>query len=117
MPFQGVRKLTFWEDVSKIDFFLVTGTYNNTRAVEFLEAQIGKGYDWYGILRFLPRWRKDNDRWFCSELAFEALRRAGITLLRDIPATKVTPGGLASSPYLTQISGETLKSKIQKMTL
>lgn len=117
MPFIGVRRRPFWTDISDIDFFVVTGVYNNTRAVEFLDAQLGAGYDWFGILRFLPRWRKSNDRWFCSELVFEALRRSGITLLRGIPATKVTPGALACSPFLTQISGETLRAKIQKAIL
>lgn len=112
MPFKGVRKRKFWSDISDIDFFVVTGAYRNLTAVNFIEDQIGKGYDWFGVLRFIPRWRKSNNRWFCSELIYEAMRRAGLTMLRDIPASKVSPGLLSQSPYLTQISGETLKKKL-----
>jgi hypothetical protein len=103
IPFRGVRRREFWPDISGIDFYSV-----ETRTIPvltFLNLQLGKTYDYFGVLRFLPRWRK-NDRgssWFCSELAFEAARLGGVYLLRGIPPEKVSPGVLALSPHLTPL--------------
>ena len=76
------------------------------RVRDFLLSQQGKGYDWSGALSFItrPRRRQNNqDRWFCSELVFEAFRAGGINLLMRIPAHKVYPGLLAYSPLLAHV--------------
>ena len=68
---------------------------------DFLIAQIGKPYDYAGILGFLTASKTENpNRWFCSELLFAALKQAKVNLLARIPAWKVTPGLLALSPLL-----------------
>jgi hypothetical protein len=115
MPFKGVIKHDFWSDTSHLDFFIVTGPYENRRAAAYLNANIGRQYDWLGVLRFLPRWRKSNDRVFCSELIFSALRFAGIELLRGVPPEKVSPGLLACSPYLHPISVSSVFSQYPKL--
>ena len=68
---------------------------------DFLIAQIGKPYDYAGILGFLTASKTENpDRWFCSELIFAACKAAKVDLLKRIFAWKVSPGLLAYSPVL-----------------
>lgn len=98
-----------------VDCYTIEGmTGERARAIRaFLAAQVGKRYDWRGILRFGFKTiiRADNqDRWFCSELVFAACQAAGIELLARTPAWKVYPGLLACSPLLrlreTRVCGE-----------
>lgn len=62
---------------------------------EFLYAQDDKKYDFSAIFGFATgrNWRED-DSWFCSELATAAGCYAGI--LADVEANKVTPGMCAT---------------------
>ena len=103
-PFKGVRARHFWSDISGIDFFAVRET-SAVRIFDFINSQLGQKYDYAGVLRFLPRWRKrgDSRRWFCSEFVFEAIRRGGIYLLRETCAEKVSPGMLSMSPHLEKL--------------
>ena len=58
-------------------------------------------YDWAGLLGLLLRTDLEKQtRFFCSELVYSALSYAGVHLLRDIPAYKVTPACLLRSPLL-----------------
>ncbi len=63
-------------------------------AVNYARSQIGKGYDYAGVMlfSFAPRWN-DETRWFCSELTAAALQHAGII---NIPKSlwRVSPGNL-----------------------
>lgn len=55
----------------------VDGRVLNT-VMRFIEEQEGKKYDWSGILlnQFFASARKDDqDKWFCSEIVAEILRR------------------------------------------
>lgn len=71
------------------------------RAETFMRKQLGKKYDVRGILGFLRHRDIENqERWFCSELVFEAFRQAGVELLARVPAFKVSPGDLNQSPRL-----------------
>ena len=66
----------------------------------FLRSQLGAGYDWLGVLRFLSGANRDNyARWFCSELVAEACERAGRPLL-SADAWRVSPSVLAWSTEL-----------------
>jgi len=91
---------------TEVDLYLVAGmTGERARLITaFLKAKEGKPYDYWGVVKFITR-RKETpsgqDRWFCSELVFSALRAAGIELLMRIPAYQVYPGMLAYSPLLT----------------
>lgn len=65
----------------------------------FLYGQIGKGYDFKGIMGFATSSDiHSKDRWFCSELVFAAALHAGIILLERIEAHKVSPGLLHCTP-------------------
>ena len=101
VPIKGVRKLPAakynWKDV---DVFTADG-YNEPSVWAFLESQLGKPYDYLGVLRFLPRWKEGvfSDRWFCSELFHVAVPG----LLERIPAVKVSPTALSYSPRLRKV--------------
>lgn len=65
----------------------------------FIESQIGKKYDFWGILGFLRR--KDLQRgesWFCSELFAAGCEKAGITLLNNLTPSQTSPSMITRSP-------------------
>lgn len=70
----------------------------------FLDRQVGAGYDYRQVFRFVTRipgvHRSSVDRWFCSELVYAAFRSAGVELLTHTAAHEVTPGLLARTPAL-----------------
>ncbi len=69
---------------------------------EFAESQIGKPYDWLGILGFVlfnPNIESKN-RWFCSELVFAAFKKAGVELLKNTHPSEVSPRLFLKSPLL-----------------
>jgi uncharacterized protein YycO len=69
----------------------------------FLRRQIGRKYDYLGIIRFLAGINRDNEnRWFCSELVAEACELAGRPLLKT-DAWKISPESLAWSTELVQV--------------
>jgi len=69
---------------------------------EFLQRQLGKPYDWLGILGFPLRSLKleRKDRWFCSELVFTAFKQAGVALLKNTHPSEVSPRLFLKSPLL-----------------
>lgn len=52
-------------------------------AVEFLDSQLGKGYDWTGIMSypFQRNWQEDT-KWSCSELAAKAASAGNRDIVR-----------------------------------
>lgn len=71
------------------------------RAAEWARTQIGKPYDWSGIVGLVARrdWHNPG-RWFCSELVAAAFEQAGRPLLNVQQLDRVTPRDLSLSPYL-----------------
>jgi len=72
------------------------------RIEDFLQQQLGKPYDWLGILGFpLRNWKLERkNRWFCSELVFTAFKQAGIELLKNTHPSEVSPRLFLKSPLL-----------------
>lgn len=71
-------------------------------AVAFCESQLGMGYDWRSVFKFLTRTAaKENGKWFCSELVFKALEKTFRRVLQ-MSAEYVNPGHLAASPLLVR---------------
>jgi uncharacterized protein YycO len=98
----GVRVTTLrsWKDV---DVFEVDVTLEQRQKIhEFLEGELGCGYDYWGIWGFVSRQpRRSNKKWFCSELVAAAFEEAGISLLgNNTPSWAVSPAMLATSPLL-----------------
>lgn len=100
----GVRRkvLTDWTGITA--YAVPSATAKQWKQAEaFARNEIGKGYDYWAIIRFISRASMpDNDRWFCSELVFAALESAGIHLLERVEASAVSPGVLAYSPLLKE---------------
>lgn len=52
---------------------------------EFMKAQEGKKYDWFGVFGYIDSSIKENkERWYCSELCYCGLLEAGIMLYNRI---------------------------------
>lgn len=83
-------------------FSLAHATIGQWAQIEtFARAELGAGYDYRNIFRFVTRTTSGHDtRWFCSELVFAAVASAGIKLLERIEPWAVSPGDLALSPIL-----------------
>lgn len=99
----GVRKaqVTNWENIDK---FEVISPVNWPLALAFAERQIGKGYDYLQVLRFVSRRGGKLDyKWFCSELVFAAILAGGVRLLRTEEPWRISPGHLALSPLLEPV--------------
>lgn len=102
-PFQGVRvrKLTP-KDWQRIHAYEVPGMTGRQweGCIDFARSQCGAGYDWRNVFRFVSRIpARQNHRWFCSELVFEAIAKVYLRILQ-MDAAYVNPGHLAASPYL-----------------
>ena len=67
-----------------------------------LKSQVGKPYDWFGILGFLfHRDWQNEDRWFCSELIAWAFDKVGTRILADsVRKSRVSPEHLLMSPMI-----------------
>jgi uncharacterized protein YycO len=101
----GVRRKTI-TDFRDVDAFIVPGMTEVQwkDAFKFAAAQVGLGYDYRSVARFVTRVSaKENGRWFCSELVFAALQYSGVELLHRITAAEVAPGHLALSPLIQPI--------------
>ena len=69
------------------------------RVLDFLKAQVGKPYDFNGIVGILfHRDWQDDARWFCSELIAAAFAFDGRPLLRATRLGRITPTILEMSP-------------------
>lgn len=68
------------------------------KAENFLYDQLGKKYDFIGVLRFITRRpATDEGRWFCSELATEVAGAVGRPLFFNTKSWEVPPGWVPRS--------------------
>ena len=98
-----VRLRSRLEDWSNVEAYDVEGmdAAQWSMAMAWAHRQIGKKYDFGGVFRFLTRRRKDQDeKWFCSELVFQAVKEGGVDLLSRIKGAQVSPVVLSFSPLL-----------------
>ena len=85
-----------------VDVFDVPGI-DSDLAWDFALEQVGKPYDYRGILKFVSRTPyATNGKWFCSELAAAACAAGGVELLR-IPAHESSPRDVAASPMIEHV--------------
>jgi len=84
-----------------IDMYEIIDTVDWIAVEEFLLAQVGKPYDWRMVWGFVTHRRRETagsrDKWFCSELAFQALQVGGFNLFRNTEPYEVSPGLLGRS--------------------
>ncbi len=61
--------------------------------LEWIKSQIGSGYDWAGVFLLGINSNTHNvNKWFCSEVCAEMLKRLGVSLKLD--SNQYTPAGL-----------------------
>jgi uncharacterized protein YycO len=99
---KGVR-ITELTDYADVEVFRVPSMSDEQwdKAIAFACAEVGKGYDYWGVIRFVSRrLLPTTERWFCSELVFAAIRAAGVNLLQNVHPEQVAPGAIALSPYV-----------------
>lgn len=73
-------------DLPAIDWFM------ERRMMDWCMTQVGRKYDWRGVLHFVSPCKQDQRRWFCSEICTAALQRVG--LLGHVPPWQVSPNSL-----------------------
>lgn len=105
-PFKGVREIALRKVLEEATAYKHYKIMGSRLVWAFLQQQVGKGYDWAGIVAHVARWRKIQwrDAWTCSELIASAFEFADQPLLRGDPS-RVTPETLRSSRLL-QFIGE-----------
>lgn len=112
-PGTGVRRrILSLDDEARIDAYDVAGLTEQgyKQALAFAKSQLGKKYDWRGVLRFVDKLpARENDKWFCSELVHKSLSTAGVRLLERIPSAEVSPAMVAWSPLLVHVPDWTVK--------
>lgn len=93
-----VRSPTYASFRRKRQFATTLSTVQETEFWKAANGQIGKPYDWTGIVNFIVDrdWRSPG-HWFCSELVAWCFEQAGVPLLRIAGADKVTPRDLTTS--------------------
>jgi uncharacterized protein YycO len=100
---------------TQIDIFSIPRMTNSQRMEidRYLFLQVGMKYDWAGVFKFLPRVSsaETNNKWFCSELIFEACQKANLNLLERIPPYKVYPGMVVISPLLAFVGTHIVENK------
>ena len=59
--------------------FIEIPSKNAENMVKFIESQLGKKYDWLGILlsQIIPLGEENPNRWFCSEICSAAVKKGG----------------------------------------
>ena len=78
----GVRYCEYTEDRPADAFYMEVPADTINLFVTWLDQQVGKAYDYLGLLGFLWRSNKyqNPNKWFCSELAATAFKVAGYHL-------------------------------------
>jgi uncharacterized protein YycO len=106
IQFHGVRKRQANIKDDPCDIFEVQGMTSDQWAQVFAlaEAEIGCGYDYRSIFRFITRTKAGSpNRWFCSEFVFDLFQKVDVNLLARIKPWAVSPGHLALPPRLMEI--------------
>lgn len=78
-----------WDEMKTVE----VDVPNRTKAIVFLDQQVGKKYDWLALiaLPFRTTWQSPH-KWFCSELGAKALSCGGKPF--RFPFYRVTPAHL-----------------------
>lgn len=70
---------------------------------EVLERELGKGYDYRGVIKFISRRaHKEDDAWFCSEYVAYASRAINRPLFERTEDWELKPSDIPRSPLLVE---------------
>lgn len=102
-----VRRPVLQRDLDQDIFVTDVPDQPNPHIVEWLDQQVGKGYDYTMVLRFISRRsasRATLGKWFCSELVFAAYIQWGLPLFSDfVEPWMVSPNDLAWTPLARKL--------------
>lgn len=91
-----VRPPDYEKWAKRVVFELDARSDQEQRYYDFLNAQLGKGYDHLAIVGFITgRSWTETDTWICSELQAAALMGAGLCSKLYLTANQITPTMLA----------------------
>lgn len=94
---RGVSRTTLFEFRKRypVSDVVAVNIFNTYSIRKWLNSQIGKDYDYGGLIGFLDAHRdwEEPSKWFCSELIAEALVREGI-IHPKVRSSRVTPNDL-----------------------
>lgn len=94
-----VKTLTDWDGVEAFGVQGMTGDMWDD-AIDFALSQVGKGYDYRNVWRFVSRRPAAiNNKWFCSELVCESLRQVSCGIVR-CPTPEIFPSMIGWSPLV-----------------
>lgn len=101
VPFKGCRKtrLKNVEGITPMQF-KHGAVFDVELARTYLDAELGTGYDYVGVLSFLIGLKPNSKRMFCSEYVFNAVSVGGINLQERTEGRLLRPDQLAMSPVL-----------------
>lgn len=90
-----IRPWNYIKPICEVQYDIETTKEQEEEFWKFVNAQIGKPYDWTAIVAFVTgrNWRKP-DTWYCSEILARALEVSRIIHPLYITENKVTPVGL-----------------------
>ena len=109
-PFNGVKRRSITLETTatknnwkllrlKSQFSHMLSPEKEKLSATWLAAQVGKGYDYLGILGFpLDEDIHDNHRYVCSRLGYAFQSKRGIVAIERTPSGLVSPQGLFGSP-------------------
>ena len=109
---QGSNEVRIIESLSdghkpgtEVDIYYLDATQSQqVLFVEFVMEQLGKKYDYLGILGFVfNRNFHGQDSWFCSELFMAACVYAGIVVLKNTESWQASPSLITKSPKLYRV--------------
>ena len=105
----GVQKVEKWGSnhtkgtrIDLFDFNAPLPAAEEATLVSFLEAEIGCGYDYRGVVSFVLHFMGESEgKWFCAELISAACHWIKRELLR-VPDFKIDPGDIPKATVLHQ---------------
>jgi len=100
LDYRGFRmnKLRPLTDLYDYHEFYVTVTDKQySDLMEWLEEQVGKGYDWYGLVisQIFKIGLDNKNKWICSEIVTKVLQLLGVKITFDLVPIMTSPGDLA----------------------
>jgi len=98
-PFVGVHELdSIPKGANHIATWLVK---DDKKAQEWINKQLGKSYDWWGIFGFAvgpsEYGKLDKGHWFCSSFGVEVARKYGIHICGHTDPWEINPAHLVKS--------------------
>lgn len=91
--------------VAVYDFALPLFAEQRAAAYAFASGEVGSGYDYAGVARFISRRRGPSDaRWFCSEFVAATCATVGRFLFHETEPHEVPPGLLPRSLALRYVA-------------